>query len=138
MALTGSSTECWTKLDECTSGMTVSIWYKPDVLNSGHSFIAGSGGSVQNAFSLYVFDRLMVLDMIVYTSTGRFYANAQTKAVADVWILITGTYDSTEGATMSINGVFEHKDTQHDNYIESVEAGLERTYWSKRPISIQR
>ena len=37
VALTGSSTECWTNIQQCTSAMTVSIWFKPTNLNHGHS-----------------------------------------------------------------------------------------------------
>ena len=29
VSLPGSGTSCWTNLDECSSGMTVSIWYQP-------------------------------------------------------------------------------------------------------------
>ena len=31
VSLPGSGTSCWTNLDECSSGMTVSIWYQPKV-----------------------------------------------------------------------------------------------------------
>ena len=29
--LTGSGTECWTNLDHCSSGMSVSIWFKATI-----------------------------------------------------------------------------------------------------------
>ena len=50
VALTGSSTECWTHLPNFASGMTVSIWFKPTNLNHGHSFIVGSGGKQTKQF----------------------------------------------------------------------------------------
>ena len=118
VALAGSSKECWTNLTECTSGMTVSIWYKPDASNSGPSFIVGSGGNVRNSFSLFV-EGNNGPQMVVYRSDGRLFADAVTKAVADVWILITGTYHPLDGATtVSINGMLESYG-QPDDVVEN-------------------
>ena len=44
--LTGSGTECWTNLDHCSSGMSVSIWFKAQ--SQIYSYIVASGSQYHN------------------------------------------------------------------------------------------
>ena len=48
VSLPGSGTSCWTNLDECLSGMTVSIWYQPKVelKSSGYYTLVHGGHDV--------------------------------------------------------------------------------------------
>ena len=118
VALTGSSTECWTNLQNCTSGMTVSIWFKPHSLSHTHMYIVGSAAQRQEGFSFYIYGPSKLPDMKAYIPEGRYGALAQTPLVINEWSLITGTFHYVHGATISMNGVYERADTAHDGYME--------------------
>ena len=122
VALTGSSTECWTNIQQCTSGMTVSIWFKPTNLNHGHSFIVGSGGNRLDSFSFYLNGHSRKPQMVAYLPEGRYYALAVSLLVLNQWTLITGTFHPDHGTTISMNGVFEHERTDLDGYVEVVDS----------------
>ena len=49
--LSGSGTECWTNLDRCPSGLTISIWVKIETLKK--SYIVGTGAVQQKGVSLF-------------------------------------------------------------------------------------
>ena len=121
VALTGSSTQCWTNLENCTSGMTVSIWFKPTNLNHAHSFIVGSGGNRLNSFSLYNHGQSKKPQMVAYLPEGRYYAVAESLVILNQWSLITGTFSFSYGTTISMNGVLEHADTGVDGYVEQID-----------------
>ena len=53
VALTGSSTECWTNLQNCTSGMTVSIWFKPHIV-AAYQHMVGSSANIQEGFTFFL------------------------------------------------------------------------------------
>ena len=120
VALTGSSTECWTNLQHCTSGMTVSIWFKPHSLPHSHMYILGSAAQKQEGFSFYIYGPSKLPDMKAYIPEGRYGALALTLLVVNEWSLITGTFHYEHGATISMNGVFERADTAHDGYLEAL------------------
>ena len=50
--LTGSEQECWTNLEHCESGISMSIWLK--VVTFGDSYIVGTGVILQRGFALFV------------------------------------------------------------------------------------
>ena len=92
VTLTGSGNECWTNLDNCTSGMTVSFWFKNPSRNTEHVLRSRKSGSQQGfAFILY------------REGHSRFLINRKTPAGAwnlvaygmklNEWTLLTGTYD---------------------------------------------
>ena len=122
VAMTGSSTECWTNLQNCTSGMTVSMWFKPTNLNHGHSFIVGSGGNRLNSFSFYLHGHSRKPQMVAYLPEGRYYAVAISLLTLNQWSLISGTYHPDHGTTISMNGVYEHAHTAPDGYVEAVDS----------------
>ena len=53
VALTGSETSCWTNLQHCTSGMTVSIWLKLESIWQ-HNYFVGSAAQFQEGFNIYL------------------------------------------------------------------------------------
>ena len=73
--LTGSGTECWTNLGHCSSGMTVSIWYKATVLV--YNCIAASGIQVQQEFSFSTHPDSGTT-MWADTAAGRYYVKSST------------------------------------------------------------
>ena len=50
--LPGSGSECWTNLDNCTSGMTISIWYNTKALITNH--IVSSGRVGETGFNVHL------------------------------------------------------------------------------------
>ena len=118
VALTGSSTECWTNIQNCTSGMTVSIWFKPHSLAHSHMYVVGSAAQKQEGFSFYIHGPSPYPHMIAYLPEGRYYALTVTPAVVDEWSLITGTFHYDHGTTISMNGVFERAAMARDSYME--------------------
>ena len=51
--ITGSGTECCTNLDQCSSGMTASIWFKSTTTNLMDSIIVSTGNGDQWGFSFH-------------------------------------------------------------------------------------
>ena len=90
--LTGSGNECWTNLDNCTSGMTVSFWFKNPSKNTEHVLRSRKSTNQQGfAFILYK------------EGHSRFLINRKTPAGSwnlvaygmklNEWMLLTRTYD---------------------------------------------
>ena len=81
VALTGSETKCWTKLQLCTEGMTVSIWFKPITLaHSNHQYLVGSAANKQEGFSIYLWSPTKAVLMTAYTSIGRYSTESRVRA----------------------------------------------------------
>ena len=101
--LTGSGTECWTNLDHCTSGMTVSIWYKPK--SQIKSYIASSGSKLQQGFN-FVAETSSTL-FFVDLPTGRYKITSDIILVAGSWWHIAGTFNNNSGIEIDlyINGL---------------------------------
>ena len=53
VSLTGLEGECWTNLDHCTSGVTMSIWFKP--LDIKTSYVVSTGGVYQSGLSFLIY-----------------------------------------------------------------------------------
>ena len=53
MSLTGLEGECWTNMDHCTSGVTMSIWFKP--LEIKISYVVSTGGVYQSGLSFLIY-----------------------------------------------------------------------------------
>ena len=92
VSLTGSGSECWTNLDNCTSGMTVSFWYKNPDRNTEHIFRSRKSGNQQGfAFILY------------REGHSRFLVNRKTPVGSwnlvaygmklNEWMHLSGTFD---------------------------------------------
>ena len=79
MALTGSETTCWKKLQLCTDGMTMSIWFKPVAFNTEQD-VVGSAGSRYDGFTIYIHgpDK-----QVTRTSIGRYMAVQTTEVGVD-------------------------------------------------------
>ena len=103
VALTGSSTQCWTNLENCTSSMTVSIWFKLRSEPEWNAHIMASAANIQEGFTCYLQGKKP--SMAGYVTAGRYYAVGHTAVVVDEWSLITGTFHYDHGITISVNGV---------------------------------
>ena len=116
VALTGSNTECWTNIQNCTSGMTVSIWFKLRSEPEWNAHIMASAANIQEGFTCYLQGKKP--SMAGYVTAGRYYAVGHTPVVVDEWSLITGTFHYDHGITIGVNGVFESANTAHNGFAD--------------------
>ena len=100
--LPGSGTECWTNLDHCTSGMTISIWYKTKAIITNH--IVSSGRVGETGFNLHLqSDAYLAFNVI--RRTVRYYRKSLTSVVVNTWYLLTAIYDGENGVSQYIDGI---------------------------------
>ena len=95
--LKGSRTECWTNLDNCTSGMTISFWFKTSTRQTRYIIQSRKSGNQQGfAFTLF------------WEGHSRFYVTRANPAGSwnlvahnikvNEWMLLTGTFDGKSTA----------------------------------------
>ena len=95
--LKGSGTECWTNLDNCTSGMTISFWFKTSTRQTRYIIQSRTSGNQQGfAFTLF------------WEGHSRFYVTRANPAGSwnlvaynikvNEWMLLTGTFDGKSTA----------------------------------------
>ena len=101
--LTGSGTECWTNLDHCSSGMSVSIWFKAQ--SQIYGYIAASGTQDQQGFSLITHPQNTAFWIDI--SSGRYSVKTDTVLTVGSWFYIVGTFHEDQGLELYINGVHE-------------------------------
>ena len=89
--LSGSGTECWTNLDNCTSGMTVSIWFRTSRWDTDYIFSSGSGS--QQGFTFVMFREGHTKFWVKRETPGGFWDLGGNKMSVDTWHLMTGTFD---------------------------------------------
>ena len=114
--LAGSETECWTNIEYCTVGVTMSIWVKPTA--SGEPFyIAATGSISQRGFGFYSENHGGV-DALVTLDNGRYHALSKSKLVAGNWHLVTCMYKAGDGISIYINGILEEGADEADTWTE--------------------
>ena len=111
--LPGSGTECWTNIDNCTPGITVSIWYKQKVLLPRLVRIVDTGFMSRFGFSIAL-SAAQNPAFRVYTTRHNRHQNSPVPLVPDVWYQITAVYD-LDRSYMVINGV----EIDIENYINA-------------------
>ena len=104
VALTGLEEECWTNLDHCTSGVTISIWFKPKVIKQSY---AVSTGSIDVKGIGFLMEASGQLKTFVTLNSGWFHSASTTALVANQWYLLTGLYHHVTGIKTYIDGQYE-------------------------------
>ena len=101
--LTGSGTECWTNLDHCSSGMSVSIWFKRQ--SQIYSYIAASGSQFQQGFSFRTLkdSTTFWIDL----PSGKNRAATDTVLTVGNWFYLVGIFHLNDGLKFYINGLQE-------------------------------
>ena len=101
--LTGSGTECWTNLDRCSSGMTVSIWFKaqPQI----YSYIAASGSQFQKGFSFRTLNDSTTF--WIDLPSGHNSVKTDTVLTVGSWFFLVGTFHPIHGQKFYINELQE-------------------------------
>ena len=108
VTLTGLEGECWTNMDNCTSGVTMSIWFKP--LEIKVSYAVSTGGIFQPglSFALWADGRLTFL---VTLPEYRYDTVSVTKLTTNHWYFLTGTVHPAQDTRMYLNGHLEKEMT---------------------------
>ena len=120
ITLSGFEHECWTNIEHCTDGLTLSIWIKLEEITT--AYVVGSGAIFQRGVD--IFSLASRFSMMVSLDDQRFYAWSTTTAVVDTWYLVTGTYHPTDGNSVYVNGILEAEnrfDTPANNPVNEVD-----------------
>ena len=108
VTLTGLERECWTNMDHCSSGVTMSIWFKP--LEIKISYVVSTGGVLQSGLSFLIFPpRSNGIGFMVTLPEYRYEIYTNTEMSINQWYLVTGTYHPTQETRMFLNGRLENK-----------------------------
>ena len=110
ITLSGSEHECWTNIEHCTNGLTLSIWVKLEQIRT--SYVVGSGAIFQRGVNIFL---LNYFSMMTSLDDQRFYAWSTTVPVVNTWYLVTGTYHPTDGNSVYVNGILE-AENRFDNH----------------------
>ena len=100
--LSGFGHECWTNIEHCTNGLTLSIWVK--LKHVTPAYVVGSGAIFQRGVNIWLQNHF---SMMTTLDDRRFYAWSTTVPVVNTWYLITGTYHPTDGDSVYLNGILE-------------------------------
>ena len=99
--LTGSGSECWTNLDNCTSGMTVSFWFKMTVSDTDYVLNSGIGKQQGFAFLLFKYGGYIKFIVTRETPEGSWSLTGSNLSL-NKWHLLTGTFDGQSVAQVSV------------------------------------
>ena len=108
VSLTGLEGECWTNLDHWSSGVTMSMWFKP--LQIKISYPVSTGGIHQAGLS-FVLQLTGKIALMVTLQNFRYDTTSATQLSTNQWFLVTGAYYPTQDTRMYINGILEKEVT---------------------------
>ena len=115
--LTGSEQKCWTNLEHCQSGVSISIWMKATSFN--HNYLVGTGAIFQRGITLFLSSNKV--RTLVTLDNSRYPAQCITNLIPDEWYLVSGSYHPTDGVSIYLNGIFENENRfeHYTNYSTS-------------------
>ena len=108
VSLTGLERECWTNMDHCTSGVTMSIWFKPVQIKT--SYPLSTGGIFQPGLS-FLLEGSGKIALMVTLPEYRYISRSTTQLSINKWYLLTGTVHPVQDTRIYINGHFENEVT---------------------------
>ena len=100
--LPGSGSECWTNVDNCTSGMTISIWYNTKAIMI--NYIVSSGRVGETGFNVHM-QSGGDLAFNVVRRTVRYYRKSARSLSINTWYLLTAVYNGDNGLNHYIDGI---------------------------------
>ena len=108
VSLTGLEGECWTNLDHCSLGVTMSMWFKPIQIKTSYPLSTGAIHQPGLSFLLDANGRIAFM----HTLPGyRYKSRSESQLSINEWYLLTGTIHPTQDTNIFINGHFENKVT---------------------------
>ena len=108
VSLTGLEREFWTNMDHCTSGVTMSIWFKPAQIKT--SYPLSTGGIFQPGLS-FLLEGSGKIALMVTLPEYRYISRSNTQLSINEWYLLTGTVHPVQDTRIYINGIFENEVT---------------------------
>ena len=102
ITLIGSENECWTNIEHCTNGLTLSLWIKPVKLTQ--TYILGSGSIKQRGVNVWLHNNMAMQTSL---DTQRFLVYSVSTVTANRWHLFTGMYHPTNGNSIYLDGVLQ-------------------------------
>ena len=102
--LTGSGSECWTNLNNCSSGFSVSFWFQAKAHLSSSSHILGSGVSYDKGFNFQIdASDNNEFKFNVFSNTRRYRVKSISTALVDQWHHLVGVFDGN-GVQLYVDG----------------------------------
>ena len=89
--LNGSEYGCFSNLDLCTSGVTMSIWLKPMHLRT--SYIVSTGAIFEKGLGFVV--ETNGIHVVVTLDNGRYGAKSKSLLTVGIWAHVTCVYEAT-------------------------------------------
>ena len=104
--LTGSGSECWTNLDNCTSGFSVSIWFQAKAHLDQISHILGTGVSYDKGFNFQVktANNSELIIFKIFTSTKTYTVKFFPTTLVNQWCHLVGIFNGNDDVQLYING----------------------------------
>ena len=104
--LTGSGSECWTNLDNCTSGFSVSIWFQAKAHLDQISHILSTGVSYDKGFNFQVktANNNELIIFKVFTSTKTHTVQFIPTTLVNQWYHLVGSYNGNDDVQLCIDG----------------------------------
>ena len=129
--LPGSGTDCWTNLNHCTYGVTISIWFNTKAIDI-KSHIISSAISTETGFNIHSDIGGTVISNIV-RSTVRYYIISPPTISVSTWYHLTAVYDGNSDLNLYIDSTKQNgtrrtlertaPTTDHDAYIRVAHTG---------------
>ena len=102
ITLTGSENECWTNIEHCPDGLTLSLWIKPVKLTQ--TYVLGSGSIKQRGINIWLHNNMAMQTSL---DTQRFLVYSVSPVTANRWHLFTGMYHPTNGNSIYLDGILQ-------------------------------
>ena len=115
--LSGSEHACWTNVDLCTHGVTMSLWVKPQDIRT--SYFATTGSIFQKGFGFYLNHDGLVLALVTLDS-GRYHAKSKSKLTIGIWTHVTCIYEESSGISIYMDGILEEDFDEDDTWTERI------------------
>ena len=102
ITLTGSENECWTNIEHCPDGLTLSLWIKPVKITQ--TYVLGSGSIKQRGVNVWLHNNMAMQTSL---DTQRFLVYSMSTVTANRWHLLTGMYHPTNGNSIYLDGILQ-------------------------------
>ena len=115
--LSGSEHACWTNVDLCTQGVTMSLWVK--LMKIRTSYLATTGAIKQRGFGFYA-DYNGIIVALVTLDNGRYHAKSKSKLTIGIWTHVTCVYKASSGISIYMDGILEEGFDEEDTWIDKI------------------
>ena len=102
ITLTGSEHECWTNIEHCTEGLTLSLWIKP--VKVTQTYVFGTGSIKQRGVNIWLNNKMALQTSL---DAQRFLIFTVSTVTANRWHLFTGMYHPTDGNSVYLDGILQ-------------------------------